>query len=125
LKKRGRQKLGAEISVFNHTEYKEVMKKLTTSRYVPIEPGTEPGTEPTVEVEVSTEPLNEKLKFPVGIEQMDHYKMMLKAMWKDQRQRNLNSFGWEQVWCNQHEELFLWVKSCKVSNYFIFYVLFF
>jgi hypothetical protein len=111
-KKRGKPKLGVAISVFNHTEYKEVMKKLTASTSsVPIEPG-EPGTESTVEVE----PLNEKLNLPVGIEQMNHYKAMLKSLWKDQRQRSVNSFGWEQVWCNQHEELYLWVKSRKVSN---------
>jgi hypothetical protein len=113
-KKRGKPKLGVVLSVFNHTEYKEVMKKLTASSSVPIEP----GTESTVEVEELTEPLNEKLNLPVGIEQMNHYKAMLKNLWKDQRQRNVNSFGWEQVWCNQHEELYLWVKSRKVSNYF-------
>jgi hypothetical protein len=113
-KKRGKPKVGLAISVFNHSDYKETMKKLTgTSSSVPIEP----GTESTVEVEESsTVPLNEKLNLPVGIEQMNHYKAMLKSLWKDQRQRNVNSFGWEQVWCNQHEELYLWVKSRKVSN---------
>ena len=133
-KKRGKPKVGVVLSVFNHTEYKQVMKKLTATssisvpiETVPIEPGTsvpiEPGTsvppiEPGTEPTVATVPLNEKLNLPVGIEQMNHYKAMLKNLWKDQRQRNVNSFGWEQVWCNQHEELYLWVKSRKVSNYF-------
>ena len=136
-KKRGKPKVGVVLSIFNHTDYKEVMKKLTatSSSSVPIEPVTEstveveeipiePGTESTVGVEELNEPLNEKLNLPVGIEQMNHYKAMLKCLWKDQRQRNVNSFGWEQVWCNQHEELYLWVKSRKVSNYcFIFRVI--
>jgi hypothetical protein len=113
-KKRGKRKLGVAISAFNHTEYKEAMKKLHTSS-VPVEPDPDP-TLATEEEE--TEPLNEKLNLPVGIEQMNHYKSMLKTMWKDQRQQNVNSFGWEQVWCNQHEELYLWVKSRKVSNNF-------
>jgi len=129
-KKRGKPKLGVVLSVFNHTDYKEVMKKLTasSSTSVRIEPplieppipptGIEPGTESTAEAVELTEPLNEKLNRPVGIEQMNHYKAMLKDLWKDQRQRNVNSFGWEQVWCNQHEELYLWVKSRKVSNCF-------
>lgn len=136
-KKRGKPKLGVVLSVFNHTDYKEVMKKLTASTSsvpaistvpVRIEPGTEstvpiePGTESTVEqVEELSKPVQEKLNLPVGIEQMNHYKAMLKDLWKDQRQRNVNRFGWEQVWCNQHEELYLWVKGRKVSNSFFYF----
>jgi hypothetical protein len=136
-KKRGKPKLGVVLSVFNHTDYKEVMKKLTASTSsvpaistvpVRIEPGTEstvpiePGTESTVEqVEELSKPVQEKLNLPVGIEQMNHYKAMLKDLWKDQRQRNVNHFGWEQVWCNQHEELYLWVKGPKVSNCFFYF----